>query len=101
VVLDQVGSLLASPKLSAFGAVDIDREPGLADQVRGDIESAIEDMDDGDVTEDARIRDVVRAAVRRSFSLMRQKRPIIEVQITRLEPSVLEALSGQETSSAS
>lgn len=101
VVLDQVGSLLASPKLSAFGAVDLDRDAGFADQVRGDVEDAVEDLDDDAATEDARIRDTVRAAVRRSCSLMRQKRPIIEVQITRLEPSVLEALSSQETSSAS
>ncbi|MGI9436259.1 MAG: ribonuclease J [Geminicoccaceae bacterium] len=100
VVLDQAGSLLATPQLSAFGAVDLHREAGLADTVRGDIEEAIEDLDDRDATEDERVRDTVRAAVRRSFSLLRQKRPIIEVQITRLDPRALEGLLGQEAVSS-
>ena len=101
IVLDQVGSLLASPKLSSFGAVDLGRDDGFADSVLAEVENAVEDLPDDDALDDARIRDTVRAAVRRSCSLMRQKRPIIEVQITRLEPSVLEAVVGQETSSAS
>ena len=101
VVLDQVGSLLASPKLSSFGAVDLDRDDGFADSVLSEVENAIEDLPDDDALDDARIRDTVRAAVRRSCSLMRQKRPIIEVQITRLDPRALDGLVAQETSSAS
>ncbi len=96
VVLDRAGSLLATPQLSAFGAVDLQREAGLADNVRGDIEEAIEDLDDSDAADDERIRDTVRAAVRRSFSLIRHRRPIIEVQITRLDPAALEGLLSQE-----
>jgi ribonuclease J len=101
VVLDQVGSLLASPKLSSFGAVDLERDDGFADSVLAEVENAIEDLNDDDALDDARIRDTVRAAVRRACSLMRQKRPIIEVQITRLDPHVLEGLVGQEATSAS
>ncbi|MEM7043990.1 MAG: ribonuclease J [Pseudomonadota bacterium] len=101
VVLDQVGSLLASPKLSSFGAVDLDRDDGFAGSVLAEVENAIEDLPDDDALDDARIRDTVRAAVRRSCSLMRQKRPIIEVQITRLDPRALEGIVSQETSSAS
>ena len=96
VVLDQVGSLLATPQLSSFGAIDLHREAGLVEAVRGDIEDAIEDLDDSDATDDERIRDTVRAAVRRAFTLTRQKRPIIEVQITRLDSRALEGLAGQD-----
>ncbi len=96
VVLDLAGSLLATPQLSAFGAVDLQREAGLADSVRSDIEDAIEDLDDDDVSDDERIRDTVRAAARRSFSLIRNRRPIIEVQITRLDPGSLN-LEGQQS----
>jgi ribonuclease J len=99
VVLDQAGSLLATPKLSAIGAVDLNRESGLAEGACSDIEEVIEDMNDADVVNDDRIRDTVRAAVRRSFSLIRHRRPIIDVQITRLDPSALEGLAGQEMAS--
>jgi len=101
VVLDQVGSLLASPKLSSFGAVDLDRGDGFADSVLAEVENAIEDLTDEDALDDARVRDTTRAAVRRACSLMRQKRPIIEVQITRLDPRALEGLMSQANSSAS
>ena len=101
VVLDQVGSLLASPQLSSFGAVDLDRDDGFADNVLAAVEDAIEDMNDEEALDDGRIRDVVRASVRRACSLMRQKRPIIEVQITRLDPRALEGFFKQQTSSAS
>ena len=90
VVLDRAGSLLATPQFSAFGAVDLNREVGLADSVRADIEEAIEGLDDDDVIDDEQVRDTVRVAVRRSFSLIRHRRPIIEVQITRLDPRALE-----------
>ena len=90
VVLDRAGSLLATPQFSAFGAVDLNREAGLAESVRADIEEAIEGLDDDDVIDDEQVRDTVRVAVRRSFSLIRHRRPIIEVQITRLDPRALE-----------
>ncbi len=90
-VLDFAGTLLATPQLSAFGAVDLQREAGLTETVKTNIEDAIEDMDDDDVRDDDRVRDTVRAAVRRSFSLIRNRRPIIEVQITRLDPGALQA----------
>jgi len=100
VVLDQVGSLLASPQLSSFGAVDLDRDDDFTGNVLAAVEDAVEDLNDEEALNDERIRDVVRASVRRSCSLMRQKRPIIEVQITRLDPRALEGLVKQETSSA-
>ncbi|MGH6896644.1 MAG: ribonuclease J [Geminicoccaceae bacterium] len=92
LVLDSFGALLASPQLSTFGAADLEREPGLAQAVLGEIEDAIEDLDDEAVLDDERVRQVVRTAVRRALRLVREKRPIIEVQITRLGREVLEGL---------
>ena len=49
-----------------------------------EIEDAIEELDDEAVLDDERIRHAARTAVRRALKLVRDKRPIIEVQITRL-----------------
>jgi ribonuclease J len=92
LVLDQYGALLASPRLSTFGAVDLEREPGLHDGVLNQIEDAIEDLDDDAVLDDERIRQAVRTSVRQALRLVRERRPIIEVQITRLGKEVLQGL---------
>jgi ribonuclease J len=95
LVLDSYGGLLASPQLSTFGAADLEREPGLSDAVLGEIEDAIEELDDTAVLDDERIRQAARSAVRRALRLVREKRPIIEVQITRLGREALEGLLDQ------
>jgi ribonuclease J len=92
LVMDRHGALLASPQLSTFGAADLEREPGLDQAVLDEIEDAIEDLDDEAVLDDERIRQAARGAVRRALRLAREKRPIIEVQITRLGQEALEAL---------
>jgi ribonuclease J len=92
LVLDRYGSLLAAPQLSTFGAVDLEREPGLKDGVVDDIEDAIEELEDHDAMEDERVREVVRGATRRALRLSRDKRPIIEVQVTRLAQDTLDSL---------
>ena len=61
LVLDQYGALLASPRVSTFGAVDLEREPGLHDGVLNQIEDAIEDLDDDAVwTTNASVRPCAR-----------------------------------------
>jgi ribonuclease J len=92
VVLDVYGSLLAAPQLSTFGAVDLEREPGLKDGVIDAIEDAIEALEDHAATDDERVREVVRSAARRALRLSRAKRPIIEVQVTRLAQEALDSL---------
>jgi ribonuclease J len=92
LVIDSYGVLLAGPQLSTFGAADLDREPGLGDAVRVEIEDAIEDLDDQAVLDDERIRQAARGAVRRGLRLIRDKRPIIEVQITRLGRDTFDGL---------
>ena len=95
LVLDQYGALLASPRLSTFGAVDLERALGLYDGVLNQIEDAIEDLDDDAVLDDERIRQVVRTALRQALKLVRDRRPIIEVQITRLGREALQGLLDQ------
>jgi ribonuclease J len=92
LVLDRYGTMLASPQLSAFGAVDLERESGLRDTVQTAIEDAVEELDDEAALDDEQIRTSVRVAVRRAFKLVRERRPIIEVQITRLDRAALEGL---------
>jgi ribonuclease J len=95
LVLDQYGAVLANPQVSTFGAADLGREPGLRGAVLREIEDAIEALDDDAVLDDERIRNAARAAVRRALKLARDKRPIIEVQITRLGKEALEDLLDQ------
>ncbi len=85
LVLDGYGTLLAAPQLSTFGAVDLEREPDLEATVQSAIEDAVEALDDEAALDDEQIRAAVRVAVRRAFKLVREKRPIIEIQITRLD----------------
>ena len=92
LVLDRYGTLLATPKLSTFGAVDLEREPDLAASVQNAIEDAVEALEDEAALDDEQIRAAVRVAVRRAFKLVREKRPIIEIQITRLDREALEGL---------
>jgi ribonuclease J len=92
LVLDRYGTMLASPQLSAFGAVDLEREPGLRETVQTAIEDAVEELDDEAALDDEQIRTSARVAVRRAFKLVRERRPIIEVQITRLDRAALEGL---------
>jgi ribonuclease J len=95
LVLDEYGAVLASPRLSTVGAVDLEREPGLLEAVLAEIEDAIEELDDDAALDDERIRHAARTAVRRALRLVRDKRPIIEVQITRLGREALEGLLGE------
>jgi ribonuclease J len=92
LVLDSYGGLLASPQLSTFGAADLEREPGLSDAVLGEIEDAIEDLEDEAALDDERIRQAARSAIRRALRLVRDRRPIIEIQITRLGREALDGL---------
>ena len=92
LVLDGYGTLLAAPQLSTFGAVDLEREPDLEATVQSAIEDAVEALDDDAALDDERIRAAVRVAVRRAFKLVREKRPIIEIQITRLDRTAIEGL---------
>lgn len=97
LVLDEQGSVLAAPQLSALGAFELERFDDLKSEVREAITDAIEDLSDHAVREDEKVRDVARSAVRQALDLPRHRRPIVEVQITRLSADTLAALEEEET----
>ena len=97
LVLDEQGSVLAPPQLSALGAFELERFGELRGEVREAITDAIEDLSDHAVREDEKVREVARSAVRQALDLPRHRRPIVEVQITRLSMETLAALEDEET----
>ncbi len=92
LVLDSYGSVLAPPKVANVGAVEPGRFAQLEEQLAQAITGAVEALEDEVVLDDERVRETVRVAVRQFFAFSRSKRPIIDVQITRLTPEVLEPL---------
>jgi ribonuclease J len=92
LVLDRYGTLLATPNLSTFGAVGLERDQELGATVQDAIEDAVEALEDEAALDDEQIRAAARVAVRRALKLVRDKRPIIEIQITRLGREALDGL---------
>jgi ribonuclease J len=92
LVLDADGSVLADPQLSALGAVEIERFDDLRRGIAESVVDAVEELDDKAARDDERVREAARAAVRQALDLPRHRRPIVEVQVTRLTPATLAAL---------
>jgi ribonuclease J len=96
VVLDEHGSVLASPQLTPVGAVELERFAGQRDRTAEAVGDAIEELSDAAARDDERVREAVRGALRQALDLPRQRRPIVEVQVTRLGADVLTAFEPEE-----
>lgn len=92
LVLDEHGSVLAPPQLTPLGAVELERFAELRNAAREAVIDAVEDLPDAAARDDERVRDAVRLALRQALDLPRHRRPIVEVQITRLGAETLAAL---------
>ncbi len=92
LVMDDAGSLVADPNLSVIGASAIEDDDDAMAALVEAIGDAIDGLDDWQAEDDERVRDTVRTVARRGLQLARDKRPIIEVQITRLSAEVLNGL---------
>ncbi|MCS6781325.1 MAG: ribonuclease J, partial [Geminicoccaceae bacterium] len=96
VVLDDHGSLLANPRIAAAGVI----EPARLERRRGELEAAVaeavEALDDEAVLDDREVEEAVRVAVRRALDLPRERRPLVETQITRLDAESLARLEDAE-----
>ena len=97
LALDEAGSILADPQLSTLGAVEADRFDNQRADLRAAISEAIEALSDVAARDDERVREAVRLALRQTLELPRQKRPILEIQITRLGAETLDALEDEES----
>ena len=82
------GSLLADPKVSAQGLLhdgpDEDQAEAVLAGVALDVRDAVHALTDRARDSDAALTDAARVAVRRHLKNARDKRPVVEVQITRL-----------------
>jgi ribonuclease J len=88
LVVDGGGSLLADPKVTAQGLFHPGRGDGEAEAVLGeaadDVRRAVAALPARARDDDGALRDAARVAVRRRLKSSRDKRPVVEVQITRL-----------------
>ena len=96
VVLDDEGSVLATPQLTPLGAFELERFAELRVKACDAVSDAVEDLSDAAVADDERVREAVRGAIRQALDLPRQRRPIVEVQITRLGADTLAAFEPVE-----
>jgi ribonuclease J len=96
LVLDDQGSVLATPQLTPLGAFELERFGELRARTCEALTDAVEDLSDAAVKDDERVREAVRGAVRQALDLPRQRRPIVEVQITRLGADALAAFEPEE-----
>lgn len=93
LVMDDVGSLIADPQITAIGSIRLNEAGARAELVES-IVDAIEDLADWQAAEDGRVIEAVRGGVRRGLELGRDKRPLIEVQVTRINAETLSTLEG-------
>jgi len=100
LVLDPYGSVLATPQLTCIGAIDLSSFGDLEKEAADLIGDAVEDLADRDVLDDQRVEQVVRTALRQALNLPRNKRPIVEVQITRLSAQSIDSLEDEPAGAA-
>jgi ribonuclease J len=96
LVLDDQGSVLAAPQLTPLGAFELERFGELRDAVREAVTDAVEALTDVAAQDDGPVREAVRGAVRNALDLPRHRRPIVEVQVTRLNADTLAALEEED-----
>jgi ribonuclease J len=97
IVMDAYGSLLARPQVSVGGATDGRSAPEVPSAAIDAVEDEIEALEDREAGDDDRVREAVRTGVRRGLRLPRDRRPIVEVQVTRLTAEALAQLEEAET----
>lgn len=92
IVLDGYGSVVAPPQTTTLGTLDLAGDRDRHERVIEEITDAVEALGDREVAQDERVREAVRGAVRRAGAFGRERRPIIEVQVTRLSAETMAAL---------
>ncbi|MEZ5834493.1 MAG: ribonuclease J [Geminicoccaceae bacterium] len=100
LVLDSYGSLLASPRVTPVGAVEMEGFTDIAENTAERLSDAIEDLNDRDVLDDERVEMAIRTALRQAMNLPKFKRPIIDVQIIRIAPETIDPMQGKKKGAA-
>ena len=87
VVLDEAGKLLAEPRLSVQGLLDVEgdaRDAVVLEEVIRTIEDSLERLSKAARRDDATVAETVRLAVRRRLKASRGKKPLTEVHVVRI-----------------
>ena len=85
VVLDRDGRLLAEPRLSAIDLLDFEDDKEVAEEIVDDAAAALERMRRKALDDDDTVAETLRIAVRRSFVRLVGKKPIVQVQVLRVD----------------
>jgi ribonuclease J len=84
LVVDERGELLADPALSTWGLFEEGEGDDQLDDAVEDVRRALADLRPRDRRDDEMIRESARQAVRRALRIARDKRPVVEVAVTRV-----------------
>jgi ribonuclease J len=87
LVLDARGVLLAPPRLSLQGVLDLDdeAEAEIAEDARDAVERALDRLPARALDDDQRVREIVTAALRKVINGAIGKKPVTQVEVIRLD----------------
>lgn len=85
VVADDDGGLLAEPRFAAGGLYDAEEEPEVEAAAVAAVEEALHRLSRHDRRQDSALVEAVRVAVRRALQRELGKKPVVEVQLIRLD----------------
>ncbi|MFW5679170.1 MAG: ribonuclease J [Pseudomonadota bacterium] len=97
LVLDSYGSVLAPPKVTSVGSVELEDRSETLQDLADALVDEMERLGDREIEDDARVEERVRTTIRRHLALSRDRRPVIQVQIVRLSPEMLAQLEDAAT----
>jgi len=81
VVLDRKGQLLADPKITAQGLVELDEDLAWA---VAELRQVYEGLSKRDRDDDAQVREALRRALRKGFDRVTGKKPLADVHVIRV-----------------
>lgn len=85
ITIDEEGYLFQDPQMTVMGLCDTSEDEDVVTRgLSQAIESAINDLDKGDVMNDKQLHEAVRLAVRRSIREDFGKKPVLAIHIVRL-----------------
>lgn len=85
VVVDRRGDLLSEPRIAASGLFDALEEPDVEEAAVDAAEEAVHRASRHDRRDDEKLGEAVRLAVRRALQRELGRKPVVEVQLIRLE----------------
>ncbi len=85
VVVDEHGDLLGEPRIAGAGLYDSEQDADIEDAAIDAAEEAVHRASRKERRDDAALSEAVRLAVRRTFQRELGRKPVVEVQLIRLE----------------